>query len=220
MKILDYEKVHEGESCFILGSGPSLNQVKPEDFVGIPTFVCNDAFLRAYTAKYWVTGDPFVLSIYENLRTQTRDILPSAIFSTVGRDTNGQVYIDREILPSDDDPKGHPLYPLSLDPRKGCYEADSPVHLALQVAVWMGFKAIYLHGADYGRTKNLTHFYGERNEEEPKYSQILETMHDSVKVLEGRGVRVYNCARTSKLRKIRFIEYRDALSRVRAQYVN
>ena len=216
MKIKQWKDVRKGRSCFILASGPSLNRVKPEDFVGKHTFVCNDAFLRGYTAEYWVTTDPFVLSVFENLQTQSRHALAKEIFSTVGGDRYGSTYLHREFIPNPDEPESHSLYPLSLDLTRGVYDANSPVHLALQVAAWMGFTSIFIVGADFRPSKNLTHFYGNRpgfkEDDAPRYRQIVDTMHTSAAVLSAQGVKVYNCSEGSRLEELRFVEIRDALA--------
>ena len=192
-----------------------------EDFEGIPVFVCNDAFLRAYSAPYWVTGDPNVLRVFRGIAQQTNNILAPHIFSTMGGDEDGITYLDRKSVPNADEHGTHQKYPLSFDLEDEVYDGSDTVLLALQVAVWMGFATIYLLGADYGYTEDQTHFYGKRAGHESvgldQYPTKIRTMTDAVTAVEGWGIKVFNCSRDSKLMYPKFKEIKDAIAHLRRE---
>lgn len=221
MKITNYKNKHSGESCIILASGPSLKEVKNEDFRGLSTFVCNDAFLRAYSAPYWVTGDPTVLHLFRALNQQTSKLLAPEIFTTMGGDEQGITYLDRKSVPNADSPFTHKKYPFSFDLEDEIYESSDTAHLALHVAVWMGFTTIHLFGVEYRYTKDRTHFYGwQKGHEESgldKYADKIKVMTDTATLLEHNGIKVYNCSRDSKLKDLRFKEIKDAIHFLRKE---
>ncbi len=214
-KIADFKDKHKDEPAFILGSGPSLRGITPEDMSQFITFACNDAFLRAYWATYWVTGDPRVLNAFINIRSQTHGLLAHTIISGLPV-SEGVVVVDRKNIPNPDQPKSHPLYPMSFDLEKdGYYEANTPSHFALQVASWMGCNPIFLYGVDFNRTEHLTHFYGSRTmfqkNDLDRYSLCVDAIHDAAAKMEQGGTRVFNCSRISALTGLRFLEIKDAL---------
>lgn len=54
--------IHAGQTCTIIGNGPSLNKV-PADFLrAYPTFGTNRIYLRRdFTADYYVSVNPLVI---------------------------------------------------------------------------------------------------------------------------------------------------------------
>lgn len=134
---------HKGETCLIIGNGPSLKRVPFGLLCQYPTFGQNKIYLKfipdffvcvAADANEIVKGEPVI-------DWKAVDKLPSVKFV---RDGLGY----------------QPDYPLHMirehrfcyEPLKECYEGYSVTFVSLQLAYWMGFTTVLLVGVDFRYT--------------------------------------------------------------------
>ncbi len=153
-----FKKKHINQKCFIIGNGPSLNISDLEKIRGFTTFGCNSIFaLYGYTdwrPNYYCAFDPVFckneMNTCKEIEKKFGD--SDAIFTSI---FNG-VFSYRELIPN--------LYflkninwflkksdnaPFSENVIEELYVSGSVTYIMLQLAVYMGFKEIYLLGMDF-----------------------------------------------------------------------
>jgi hypothetical protein len=135
-----YRNLHPGGRVFITASGPSLLEFDPELLRKEQIITVNETITRFPWAQYSVALDhkPYAICTkYDNILFTTRkDAYPNVKIGTNG------------------------TQPFSFDLTGGVYVGFTTTFVALQLAVWLGFKDIYICGLDLGITKTHTHFYG------------------------------------------------------------
>ncbi|MCH7611709.1 MAG: hypothetical protein IIB10_13615, partial [Chloroflexi bacterium] len=138
---------HKGETCVIIGNGPSLKDV-PLDFLkAYPTFGLNRINLMDdFEPYYHVAVNPLVLE-------QFGEEILEAYKGKVRRFFLRQDWITK-IQGLNMQPSVIPIRSLSNekfygDPRAGLYEGHTVTYVAMQIAYWMGFKTVLLVGIDH-----------------------------------------------------------------------
>ena len=122
----NYEDVHAGATCFILGNGPSLNDIDLQKLKGI-TFGSNRIYLSGFIPNFHVTVNPLVLEQYG----KEIAALPCEKFRA-----------GYEIDTSEDVARWtSPIEPM--------YEGHTVTYIALQLAYFMGFERVILLGVDH-----------------------------------------------------------------------
>ncbi len=184
-QISKFKNLHEGRNVFILASGPSLAEsdlslLRKRIVIGL-----NRSSLIFPDTHYHCTMDERLFVEYEEVLRKTR-----FLFTLPGR------------------PFGIPINFLgsegfSFDLEEGVYSAYTVSYLALQVAVYMGFKKIFYVGLDLKHDRGQTHFFGKDhvsdNHERTEFPKMVRMLEHSAKVLSGTDVKVYNCSPVSTL---------------------
>jgi len=134
----------KGETCIVIGNGPSLKDVSNEYLVTHHTFGSNRVYLK-YVPTFFVCVNPLVI------QQNWVDIASM----------NTEKFV-REGSEIDD---AYELHPISLpmfsyNPYKWLYEGHTVTFVSLQLAFFMGFHKVILVGVDH-RYK----FEGKPNEE-------------------------------------------------------
>jgi hypothetical protein len=105
----------------------------------------------------------------------------------------------------------------SWDLTKGIYSGYTISYLALQLAVYMGFKEIVYLRLDLKHQEKKTHFFGadfhSRDHETTEFLKMRRMLERGAATLEGTGIRVFNCRATSDLACFARITYEAALKR-------
>ena len=134
---------HLGETCIVIGNGPSLNGVPRELLDSYVTFGSNKIYELPYTPDYYCIIDKDMLG----------NCLPHI---KSGWRPKKQMFLRAEACVEDN----YPIYPvvlagfsLNID---NCVNMGGTVTYALlQIAFWMGFREVLLVGVD--------HYYGKSN---------------------------------------------------------
>lgn len=156
---------HQGERCFVMGSGPSLNNMDLSLLKDETVFACNGIFLLFnrinWRPKYYTCVDTRVLMdrhfdiktmLYENPE------IVSFFPSFVKVHGEGKIMNTREIIGSRDstyyfnevghNKNGLPQSMFSTDAGSHMVMPYTVTITMLQLAVYMGFREIYLIGCD------------------------------------------------------------------------
>ena len=105
---------------------------------------------------------------------------------------------------------------FSSDCRKGCYEGGTVTYICLQLAVYMGFKEIYLIGVDCkylgARPSKQDYFCSNYMEDSGKGN--VTRIEDSIIAYQvakdyanAHGIRIYNATRGGKLEVFERVEF-------------
>jgi len=156
-ELAKYKDIHKGERCFIIGNGPSLNIDDLETLHkhGIVTFATNRIFHifgdTSWRPTYYASED---ITILKNIQDEIFKVPCSARFIPVNLKWYENVdipnatyfYMDYQSDYSD-------TYGLSLDASKAVRCRGTVTISCIQLALYMGFKEIYLLGVDHNYSK-------------------------------------------------------------------
>lgn len=214
-KIEDLKGVHQGERCFIIATGPSLKLEDVEKLKKEYTFGINTIFKlfseTDWRPTYYVMTDPSLhKSLYKNADLDVNSYSERrSILNAINKDiVNG----DKTIL----------VHCCWLDhvyhygrSRKfkyhpnllfGVYDYYSVTQECIVYAIYMGFKEIYLLGADNDYTGSKQHFKNTEGEFHIQYERALKVQEMNnagyayVKMIaEEQGVKIFNATRGGKL---------------------
>jgi hypothetical protein len=130
-----FKDIHRGETCVILGNGPSLNAV---DVTNLPykVFGSNRIYLKAGArVDYYACVNPLVL---EQFGAEIRDFQATKFLNAEWAAQLGGVTIDTSL--------GAPLF---AQPDGPIWEGHTVTYVLLQLAYWMGFGRAILLGVDH-----------------------------------------------------------------------
>ena len=137
--------IHEGETCIIMGNGPSLNDVPKEFLDSYITLGSNKIFRLPYRPDYYVIAD----------KTALESCLPVI---KNGWRPKKQMFLRAEACVEGN----YPIYPVVVS---GAFSVDidncvmmggTATYVLFQIASYLGFKKIYLVGVDHYYPKSMT----------------------------------------------------------------
>lgn len=176
----DFKNLHDGKNVFILASGPSLAEVDLTPLKRRIVIGLNRSSLVFPETHYHCTMDERLFVEYEEVLRKTR-----YLFTLEGR------------------PFGIPLKLLgsqgfSHELIDGVYSGYTVSYMALQIAVYMGFKKIFYVGLDLKHQEGQTHFFGKdsvsQNHEQTEFPKMIRMLEYGARELVDSEVRVYNCS--------------------------
>ncbi len=144
LNLKKFKNLHEGQDCFILGNGPSLNKIDLDRLSGYNTFGLNKIYLLfdrgQFRPSYHVAVNHLVIE--QSVREFER--LPCPSFLSYRPSRNKFKNVD------------HLNYVMTGGPLTFCqdmlgelYEGWTVTYVAMQIAYYMGFKNVFLVGVDH-----------------------------------------------------------------------
>lgn len=192
-----FKDTEEGR-CFILATGPSagdldLRYLKDEKVIGV-----GRAEHLTDSIDYGVLLDKRVME--ENPEFFQLDI--PYFTSTIG-----------DFSEEDDVEQIYYLgtYGFSKDLSKGAYVSNTSTHLALQLAVYLGFEEIYIVGADFNHNEAINAYEAkedneilkrEKKDHEDNFGIMIQGMLDSASILNTMDVQTYLLSDKSSLTEL------------------
>lgn len=224
-----FHNLHQGESCFVIGNGPSLceadlNTIYDNHMV---SFACNFIY-KAYESVRWRPDYYTVTDVVNVAKEIEMNHIPYVtencgyLFSR----SNGRL---REYLQEYDNirlfkyiySESEKDYSFSSDCAKQVYIGYTVTYAMLQLAVYMGFKTIYLLGMDHQYSREIIN--GEVVETDVKnYSDLLQedqviafnlndqttlAYHAAKKYADAHGIKIYNATRGGKLELFERVDF-------------
>ena len=220
-----YKFKHAGERCFIVATGPSLQMKDLEKLRE-----CNEmcfSMNRVYCAfnntiwrpNYYVVSDRVMICEHLddilNLDLKDKFIADRSFLLSVEDQERLQVpSINRFHIKGLEYLRGNIMF--SSDCRKGCYEGGTVTYICLQLAVYMGFKEIYLIGVDCNylgaRPSKQDYFCSNYMEDSRKGNATR--IEDSIiayqvakDYADAHGIKIYNATRGGKLEVFERVEF-------------
>lgn len=212
----DIYKRHDGDRCFIICTGPSLTVNDLELLRNEYTIGVNSIFM-AYSETdwrptYYVAVDYFHLN--EMIKRETRNInrlcygeafVHSKIKINTQRDIvfpcliNYANHNSKRIRKSD--------FRMSTDVDVCLYDCFTVTNAAIQIAIYMGFKEIYIIGADCDYSQSKMHFIETEIDKNDRNADWLPNATElsiqgymaAKKFAESMDVNIYNATRGGKL---------------------
>ena len=229
-KIQELKEIHKGDRCFIIGNGPSLKSEDLEEIYnkGIDSFAFNRVYLiydkTNWRPTYYMCQDRnLIQSLKDHYSTcKEKVFLGYQAKFEYGIDVPKVTYYlcdnrsCNDLVTSLD---------FSSDASLGVIDGASVTYSAIQIAVYMGYKEIYLLGVDHNFSHTLdknrrivehkdvkNDYFDSRYkdafrqfEEKGKVyaapdKEMIETAFKSAKLYcEEHGIKIYNATRGGKL---------------------
>jgi hypothetical protein len=155
-KLAALKNKHAGQRCFIIGNGPSLNNIdltlmKDEITFGVNAIYLNYEKMQFYPT-YYAVEDPLVAADRKdeiNAYHESEHKFFGAYFSELFKQDDKTIWMnvirnfDDEFDPKREFPK------FSTDCLRRIYVTGTVTYLCLQLAYYMGFKEVYMVGFDH-----------------------------------------------------------------------
>lgn len=220
-ELCKFKNIHAGDKCFIVATGPSL---KMEDLETLRknqmlSMGVNRIYLAFENTKwrpdYYVCTDPF--SIHEDKEIiRNLPVKYKFIGDTYEKFWEGAV--PENIYKTHIHFTGMPEKTMrfSDDISYGVYSGETVVYAGIQIAVYMGFKEIYLLGVDFSFSANYkdasNHFTENYYTKESRtaFFREEENLQAYLKAREyagSRGVKIYNATRGGKLEVFERVDF-------------
>ncbi|WPP52622.1 6-hydroxymethylpterin diphosphokinase MptE-like protein [Catalinimonas niigatensis] len=141
-----YQNLHAGKECFIIGNGPSLNQMDLTKLNGLYSFGMNKIYLIwdrvDLQFSYYVSVNPLVIKQSKN-EIENEITCPRFISHIAAQDViDDGKDIERVYTRSGWEFSSSPL-------KRMLSESATVTYVALQLAFFMGFQNVYLIGVDH-----------------------------------------------------------------------
>jgi hypothetical protein len=215
-----YENKHDGERCFILGTGPSLNALTKsqanalgsEVIFGVNSLYKVEAAASIYPRYYalldnlyWEQWSPTFAEVVEKYKQNPPIFITDLrARSLATRANEGAQHL---LIYS----KKYPINKMSEDLHKNIFAAMNVISYSIISAIYMGFKEVYLLGCDYNAfcTQGKGHAYDDKSEVNQssynlafylRFYWITTEFHYLISALaKRRGVHIINLTPNSLL---------------------
>lgn len=229
-RMKQYQGKHQGERCFIIGTGPSLLASDLEKLKGEVTFASNRIFdifsQTSWRPTYYINQDFPLIDKYQNeIRKLKVDgkFLPIDKKSIFGESED----ITYFVLRHKDFYPGNAEFSTKLHQYMG--QGFTVTYGAIQLAAYMGFRKIYLLGIDHNYSISLDEKgvpimntgvkdYFEGSKADNKDLNLPRVVESTVAYMTAEkvskkngGFRVYNATRGGKLEAFERVEFDELM---------
>lgn len=228
-----------GNRIFILGNGPSLNQM-PLYLLKNEYTMCFNRFPLMYERVNWkpsfyaVTDDLLLRDMSEEINKTTEEVEYSFFPDLHPSNLN----VKKVIKQRDNVFWLHVDKPEFSDHLPACGINKTVVNAGIQIAAWMGFSEIYLLGVDMtfgdqkikkGNSRNWQAQGDDPNHFDPRYfnagrkyhnpmvGEMLEKFEECKEFFEPRGVNIYNAGFGGKLEAFERKDFDELLNMTDSQ---
>ncbi len=214
IKIKEYHNKHEGKRCFVVATGPSLTIDDVNKLTNEYTFsmnsVCKIFDKTVWRPTYYMIVDPMVLNVLKN-DPQFKSIQNKFMSSNLVK--RADISESDIVFPQSigDFLKYGAFKNFSGDCYGIVYCGNTVVCCILQLAVYMGFKEIYLIGCDCNFSSKQRHFSGADynppkivNDKLTGFFQGYEVAKD---YCDAHGIKIYNATRGGKLEVFERVDF-------------
>ncbi|MFF3022045.1 6-hydroxymethylpterin diphosphokinase MptE-like protein [Gottfriedia sp. NPDC057948] len=220
-KLKNLKNKHLGERCFIVATGPSLKLEDLEKLRREITFSMNSICL-AFEETDWRPTYYGIQCIgnYERFEKDIKDLDSECKF--IGEPISKHKKIPEEFY----------VYPMNMlnhyvlhkkynskfsdDAFAVVYDGYSIAYSLLQIAVYMGFKEIYLLGADCNYSSDLNHHFKNYDCFDPTYSvagiKMIHAYKEAKKYADSKDIKIFNATRGGMLEVFERVDLDDVLA--------
>ena len=219
-RIKQFKNIHKGETCFIIGNGPSLSADDLEKLHqnDIPTFAFNRIYLMFdktnWRPTYYISQDEKTL---KNCTDEVNSMKLKYKFIPLFHKYYHDIQIDNAFYFNLYGGYDGKRYHFPTDVSKGFEISTTVAYTAAQFAVYMGFKRIFFIGIDHNfsvyENKNgeiirdssiKDYFDKDYNKDKkdlyiPKLDRSEKTYCEIRRYCEENGIEVFNATRGGKL---------------------
>lgn len=233
--LLKYSNMHNNESCFVIGNGPSLN---PEDLSkinknNIVSFAANRIYkmfdLTDWRPTYYVCTDYLLI---RDFLDEANAIPAKKKFTSLHNHFNCEITLDNCTYFDYKYPSQFNGKHFNGNACDGMYWLGTVTNCMIQLAIHMGFKNIYLIGIDHNFDRYIDEDGNEIIDETVKNyfcdqydNDIIEEVHRDLgqstrgyrwmsNYAKKNSINIYNASRETKLKEFPLITFEDAIKDV------
>lgn len=215
-----FKNIHAGERCFILGTGPSLNDLRSDQVERLKSevvFGVNSLYKSAVVSelipKYYALIDNLywneLSSVFKEIGDRYKVDPPIFLTDPRAKKIIDNLQLDQEAIYIH--AKKYPTHKISAEITNNIFGAMNVISYSILVAIYMGFREIYLLGCDYNAFCGLGsgHCYDDKEELGSvsynlafylKYYHITTEFHYLIAALAvEKNVKIVNLTRVSLL---------------------
>lgn len=185
--IEDFRNIHAGETVLLVGNGENLNLTPPELF-HLPSIGMNTIHkYQGWRPTYYTGVDNRLMREFGKEVSEKYSDIPKFVPMDL-KEWNGNNFVHFYHLPKDLKDGWKP------DTLKDGITYHSSMHVAMQLAYWMGFKTLLMIGVSHKPDDGQPHFWG-RDEGMPKQAPLKDFLMGYEVLTKGmreRGVAVIN----------------------------
>lgn len=206
-KLRSYKNIHDGERCFIIATGPSLTIADLEKLYNEYTFSMNSISKifddTDWRPTYYVIQDFKVFDKLKNdksFQSLENKFAADFLFSEHKINKDDFIKFPLDHLDHMDIKKQSMPLKFSDDAYVCVFDGYTVTYSAIQLAVYMGFKEIYLLGCDCDYSGDKQHFadYGIKVTSNPE-NRMLTAYKFAKEYADTHGLKIYNATRGGKL---------------------
>lgn len=213
-----YENIHEGERCFIICTGPSLRVEDVEKLKNEYTFSMN-SIIKLYPQTDWRPTYYAIedIDVYMKLENDLKQCQPNPIFISDWLAERVKPKFYTISYPYDiinHYPVGNyrlPRFCFSGNAYTVVYDGYTTTFTIIQLAVYMGFKEIYLLGCDCNYNGDKKHFinYESSNRSRPYdiHEKMLAAYKKAKEYSDAHEIKIYNATRGGKLEVFERVDF-------------
>lgn len=236
-EIRTLKNIHEGKRCFITCTGPSLTINDLEKLDGEYTFGVN-SITKAYEFTSWRPTYYVLIDAYAYGETLSKSEVPGGVFckeksffhyraKPMTRNGN-ELFIPINYGNHWESRMKRGIIKINNDISVGVYDCFTVTNMAISIAAYMGFKDIYIIGADATYKLEKTHFIEGEWEKVHKKAQrglaiaVQRSMMGYVRTKEyynKRGVNIYNATRGGMLEVFPRVDLDEVLAEKSAESI-
>ena len=222
--LLEYKDIHNGKRCFIIATGPSLTFEDLEKLKDEYTFSMN-SIIKVYNdtsfrPTYYAIQDNHVfMQMQDMIRKQPKDIpvfISDNIWLRFKREKEWVEFPTDTMYHAYDMKLGKYHAKFSGDAYDIVYDGYSIAYSCIELAVYMGFKEIYLLGCDCTYLGEKEHFVDSGVEDRSrKYAtpKLIVGYEAAKTYADTHGIKIYNATRGGVLEVFERVDLDDILSR-------
>ncbi|WP_170575658.1 6-hydroxymethylpterin diphosphokinase MptE-like protein [Ruegeria atlantica] len=221
-KFKEIEGKFSGQRCFLLGTAPSLSKLDFAALRGEKVITVNGGLNllgnQLDNICGYVVADPVFYRDYNHEIDISR--IDHTFINSTANITNPVHLKEAFIFDSYKQPKMHEGA-FQFDLTQPVFSSHTVMHVAIQIAVYMGFTSINIAGVDLSFGGKNPHFYDSNRREisdsESRSKKNAEKMflgfERANKILQERGIKLYNLSKAGSLDCIERVDLRHALAK-------
>lgn len=210
-KLGELRGLHEGQRCFVIGNGPSLNDMDLSILENEITIGCNRIYLnnRIVPTYYCIEDARLLKTVYKALeKWSTEDtikFIPTVLADHAKNISNVCLVNFMYERYEGGEPK------FSEDISRICYWGSMVTYMMLELAYHLGCNPIYLIGMDGVRPGVYKHFYEKDDVQEnpPRYELSDAALKKARKFMESKGIEIYNATKNPVRSFFKQVEYEE-----------
>ncbi|MBR0411944.1 MAG: motility associated factor glycosyltransferase family protein [Eubacterium sp.] len=218
-KLLDYKGIHNGERCFIIATGPSLTMDDLESLKGEYTIAMN-SICKLYDKTdwrptYYAVQDNYVFDNMQGILREHKEVpvfLADNIWNRFKREPEWIEFPFDSMYHAYDMKIGKLHAKFSGDAYDIVYDGYSIAYSCLELAVYMGFKEIYLLGCDCTYLGAKEHFVdsGVEDRNRKNLTPMLFVGYEEAKrYADSHDIKIYNATRGGVLEVFPRVNFDD-----------
>jgi len=222
-----YKNIHEGERCFIVGNGPSLNFKDLDMIANETTFGFNMVYLLFNKTKwrptYYMVADQ---NVYLEMDDKINQLSIDNKFVGENCKKYGKLIDDAIYFYTVVSSKQSKMPKFSDSPIKYLHDGQTVAYFAIQMAVFMGFKNIYLIGFDFTYSKQINehgdlvvdnsikdHFSNDYRQihHAPNVKKMILAFRQAARYAKSHNINIFNATRGGNLNEFERVDLESIL---------